>query len=138
MKWVKWFEEIGIEDTALVGGKNASLGEMIRELGSKGVAVPGGFAITASAYKHLLEATGISRKISALLKGLDIFDMSSLQERGKKIRELIRTAKFPKDMRDEIVSAYMEMCEKYGREVDVAVRSSATAEDLPVASFAGL
>jgi pyruvate,water dikinase len=138
MKWIRQFEEIGIDDIALVGGKNASLGEMIGELKDQGVAVPEGFAVTAEAYKYLLQSTGIDEEIKQILSKLNVLDMSELQEKGKRIRSLVRTAKFPQDLRDEIVSAYTAMCEKSGHKVDVAVRSSATAEDLPDASFAGL
>ncbi|GAG06936.1 unnamed protein product, partial [marine sediment metagenome] len=137
-KLVVWFEEISLGDIPLVGGKNASLGEMIRELASMGVEVPGGFAITVEAYKYLVEDAGIDAKIKDILLGLNTSDMANLQEKGRKVRELIRSARFPQDLRDEIVTAYKKMSERYGCEVDVAVRSSATAEDLPGASFAGL
>jgi len=137
MKFVKWFEEIGAGDTALVGGKNASLGEMIRNLGKKGVSVPSGFAITAEAYKYVVEKAGISQKIKDTLAGLDTHDMENLAERGEKIRDLIANSPCPKELEEEIRAAYREMERKYGRNVDVAVRSSATAEDLPTASFAG-
>ena len=137
MKFVKWFEEVGAGDTALVGGKNASLGEMIRNLGKKGVNVPSGFAITAEAYKYVLEKAGISLKIKDILADLDTHDMENLAERGAKIRNLIANSHYPKELEEEIRAAYREMERKYGRSVDVAVRSSATAEDLPTASFAG-
>ena len=136
-KYILWFEEIGIEDIPLVGGKNASLGEMIQHLGEKGVSIPNGFAISALAYKYLIEKTGIKHKIEESLSDLDVHDMENLKTRGRKIREMIENATIPKDLRDEITAAYRRMCEIYGREVDVAVRSSATAEDLPDASFAG-
>ncbi len=134
---ILWFEEIGIEDVPLVGGKNASLGEMYRKLTDKGVAVPHGFAITATAYRYLLEKAGIAQAIEDALEGLDTHDLRNLQERGRKAREIIRTAEFPADLRDAILAAYRKMEEEYGEGVDVAVRSSATAEDLPDASFAG-
>ncbi len=136
-KLILWFDEIGIEDVPLVGGKNASLGEMYRKLTSKGVAVPHGFAITAYAYRHLLKTAGIAQAIEDALAGLDTHDMRNLQERGEKARDIIRTAKFPDDLREAIAKAYAKMEEEYGPNVDVAVRSSATAEDLPDASFAG-
>ena len=136
-KLILWFDEIGIEDVPLVGGKNASLGEMYRKLTSKGVAVPHGFAITAYAYRHLLKTAGIAQAIEDALAGLDTHDMRNLQERGEKARDIIRTAKFPDDLREAIAKAYAKMEEEYGKNVDVAVRSSATAEDLPDASFAG-
>ena len=137
MKFVKWFEELGAGDVALVGGKNASLGEMIRNLGKKGVNVPSGFAITADAYKYMVEKLGISQKIRDTLADLDTHDMGNLAKRGAKIRDLIANSTCPKELEEEIRTAYREMEGKYGRNVDVAVRSSATAEDLPTASFAG-
>jgi len=136
-KLILWFDEIGIEDVPLVGGKNASLGEMYQKLTSKGVAVPHGFAITAYAYRHLLKTAGIAQAIEDALAGLDTNDMRNLQERGEKARDIIRTAQFPDDLRQAIAVAYAKMEERYGKDVDVAVRSSATAEDLPDASFAG-
>ena len=135
--FILWFDEISIGDVPSVGGKNASLGEMYRNLASKGVAVPNGFAITAHAYRHLLKTAGVAGDIEAALAGLDTHDMTNLQERGEKARNIIRTAEFPDDLRQAILEAYAKMEEQYGPEVDVAVRSSATAEDLPDASFAG-
>ncbi|HEU65146.1 MAG TPA: phosphoenolpyruvate synthase [Chloroflexi bacterium] len=137
MKFVKWFEEIGAQDVALVGGKNASLGEMIRNLGNKGVNVPSGFAITTEAYKYVLEKAGISQKIKDTLAGLDTHDMKNLAKRGAKIRNLIANSPCPEELKEEIRAAYREMERRYGSSVDVAVRSSATSEDLPSASFAG-
>ncbi len=134
---ILWFDEIGIDDVPLVGGKNASLGEMYQHLTAKGVAVPHGFAITAYAYRYLLKAAGVEDEIRQVLSDLDIEDMHNLAERGEKCREIIRTAEFPDDLRDAIIEAYQKMEAEYGENVDVAVRSSATAEDLPDASFAG-
>ncbi|MHB8811475.1 MAG: PEP/pyruvate-binding domain-containing protein, partial [Desulfobulbaceae bacterium] len=134
---ILWFDEIGIEDVPMVGGKNASLGEMHQKLTSKGVAVPNGYAITAYAYQYLLKAAGIGQAIEDALAGLDTHDMRNLQERGEKVRKIIRTAEFPDDLREAIIKAYNKMEAEYGANVDVAVRSSATAEDLPDASFAG-
>jgi pyruvate,water dikinase len=137
MKFVKWFEEIGAQDVGLVGGKNASLGEMVRNLGKKGVNVPSGFAITAEAYKYVIEKAGISQKIKGTLAGLDTRDMENLAHRGAKLRNLIEHSRCPKDLEEEIRLSYRKMEERFGKDVDVAVRSSATAEDLPTASFAG-
>ena len=137
MKFVKWFEEIGAHDVALVGGKNASLGEMIGSLSRKGVNVPPGFAITADAYRYVIEKAGIGPEINDTLKGLDTHDMRNLARRGKKIRDLMIKAACPKELANEIHAAYRKLEKKYGDKVDVAVRSSATAEDLPTASFAG-
>jgi pyruvate,water dikinase len=135
--FILWFDDIGIEDVPMVGGKNASLGEMYQKLTSKGVAVPHGFAITAYAYRYLLEKAGIEAAIRDVLSDLDTHDMKNLSERGEKVRDIIRTAEFPDDLRQEIIAAYKKMEAEYGPGVDVAVRSSATAEDLPDASFAG-
>ena len=134
---ILWFDEIGIEDVPMVGGKNASLGEMHQKLTSKGVVVPNGYAITAYAYQYLLKAAGVGAAIEEALAGLDTHDLYNLQERGAKVRDIIRNAEFPADLRQAIISAYNTMEKEYGANVDVAVRSSATAEDLPDASFAG-
>lgn len=134
---ILWFDQIGIEDVPMVGGKNASLGEMHQKLTSKGVAVPNGYAITAYAYQYLLKEAGVEKAIRDALEGLDTHDLRNLQERGAKVRDIIRHAKFPDDLRQAIINAYKTMEEQYGKDVDVAVRSSATAEDLPDASFAG-
>ncbi len=135
--FVLWFDELGIEDVPLVGGKNASLGEMYRNLVPKGVPIPGGFAVTAEAYRHLLRDSGAMDKIKAIMKGLDTHDMDNLMERGSRIRNLIRNLEIPADLREAITQAYRKLEDTYGANVDVAVRSSATAEDLPDASFAG-
>jgi pyruvate,water dikinase len=133
----KWFEDLRIEDVPSVGGKNASLGEMIRNLGEKGVNVPSGFAVTAYAYKYTVEKAGIDKKIKQILSDLDTHDVNNLAERGQKIRELIKNTPLPPDLEEDIRKHYREMENRYGKNVDVAVRSSATAEDLPDASFAG-
>ena len=137
MKFIKWFDEVGAGDVALVGGKNASLGEMIRNLQEKDVNVPFGFAITAEAYRHVIEEAGIREQIRDTLSDLDTHDMDNLSTRGSKLRALINDAGCPADLEEEIRLAYREMEKRYGAGVDVAVRSSATAEDLPTASFAG-
>jgi pyruvate,water dikinase len=137
-KYILWFKELEIGDVPLVGGKNASLGEMYQKLTSKGVNIPNGFAVTAGAYRHLLRDAGIEQAIKDALAGLDTHDIKNLQERGRKVRQIIRYAKLPDDLEQEIREAYRELCKMVGRDdVDVAVRSSATAEDLPDASFAG-
>ncbi len=134
---VLWFDEISIEDVPLVGGKNASLGEMYRSLRKKGVNIPNGFAITAAAYNQFIEEAGIKEEIKKILDGLNIKDVVDLGERGQKIRELIKKAEFPEVLKEKIADAYEKLCKEYGAHTDVAVRSSATAEDLPDASFAG-
>lgn len=136
-KLVIWFKEIKLEDIPQVGGKNASLGEMRRELPAKGVNIPDGFAVTAEAYRHLLDSAGIEDEIAQILSDLDTHDMHNLSEKGEKIRSLIYNAAMPDDLRQAILEAYEQLCEEYGEDTDVAVRSSATAEDLPDASFAG-
>jgi len=134
---ILWFDQVGINDVGLVGGKNASLGEMYLNLMPYGVRIPNGFCITSYAYHYLLDSAGIRDEIKEILADLDTSKMSNLSERGHKVRELIRHAQFPDDLKNEIQKAYMDLCKQYGSEVDVAVRSSATAEDLPDASFAG-
>jgi pyruvate,water dikinase len=136
-EFVKWFEDLRIGDVPSVGGKNASLGEMIHTLGHKGVRVPSGFAITAYAYKYMIEKAGIDIKIKEILADLNTHDVTNIAERGKKIRELIKSTPIPSDLDEDIRRHYREMEFRYGENVDVAVRSSATAEDLPNASFAG-
>lgn len=135
--FVLWFDELGIKDVPIVGGKNASLGEMYRKLTKKGVSVPNGFAVTADAYRYLLYEAGIEDDIKEILSDLDTHDIHNLRERGQKVRETILKAEFPKDLEHAIKDAYKKLCDEYGPNTDVAVRSSATAEDLPDASFAG-
>jgi pyruvate,water dikinase len=134
---VRWFAEVGIADVPDVGGKNASLGEMYRELSSKGVKIPNGFATTAGAYRAFLHDTKLDHVIADLLAGLDTQNISELRRRGLLIRQAIIAAKFPTALERAIVEAYDRLSEGARTGVDVAVRSSATAEDLPDASFAG-
>jgi pyruvate,water dikinase len=135
--FILWFEEVGTQDVGLVGGKNSSLGEMIQELTTKGVNVPGGFATTAHAYRYFIESAGVEAKLRKLFADLDVNNLRNLQKRAKKARALILDTPFPQNLQDAIAVAYAEMCDRYGENTDVAVRSSATAEDLPEASFAG-
>lgn len=138
MKYIKFFKELNNKDVPIVGGKNASIGEMFQELVSEGIKVPNGFAITSDAYWYLLDSGGIRNTIEDLLRGVDVTEIDVLKTRSKKIRELIFGTPFPDDLREEIFEAYKILSEEYGmKETDVAVRSSATAEDLPDASFAG-
>ena len=134
---IRWFDEIGIEDIPLVGGKNASLGEMIRELAPQGINLAGGFAITAQAYRYFLQATDLDVKIRSLLAGLDTQDARNLQQRGRQVRHAILAAELPMDLQSAIINAYDRLGKESDEPLDVAVRSSATAEDLPDASFAG-
>jgi pyruvate, water dikinase len=132
---VLWFEDVGIEDVGLVGGKNASLGEMIQQLQPQGVNVPNGFAVTARAYRYFIHSGELEEKLREIFADLDTNNVENLQKVGKKARSLIWNAPFPQDLEDAIAAE--KLCELYGDETDVAVRSSATAEDLPEASFAG-
>jgi len=155
-KNILWFRETGIKDVPLVGGKNASLGEMFRNLRKHGIRVPDGFSITAEAYRYFLRQNILDEKIEKILKGLDTSSMRNLAERGYRVREAILSAEFPTDLRNDIVEAYSKLSKEYSPHksfhlswdkkdhtnhfaggADVAVRSSATAEDLADASFAG-
>ena len=136
-KNILWFEEVTNKDVNLVGGKNASLGEMYQKLTKKNVNIPNGFALTAYAYRQFMKESGLMNEIKDILKDLDTHNIKNLSERGEKVRHAIMAAKFPKHLSDEIATAYKKMEETYGKNVDMAVRSSATAEDLPDASFAG-
>ncbi|MEN9934731.1 MAG: hypothetical protein RLZZ387_1310 [Chloroflexota bacterium] len=138
MQWVRWFRDIGIDDVPSVGGKNASLGEMLRELTDVGVQVPDGYAVTAEAYRSFMAANALEAPIGDLLAGWNRADVQDLARRARRIRNLILKGIFPVDLEREIVAAYRELSRRSGTEdIEVAVRSSATAEDLPTASFAG-
>ncbi len=138
MQYIRFFNELCIDDIPVVGGKNASLGEMYTNLSSKGIDVPNGFAITSDAYWLLLQEDNIKEKIQELLSDLDIDDTKNLQERGLAVRTLILNSQVPEILKQEILEAYAILSSEYNTDdVDVAVRSSGTAEDLPDASFAG-
>ncbi len=137
LHYVRFFEEIGVEDIPLVGGKNANLGEMYRTLSSAGVRVPHGFAITAEGYRHVLDEAKAWDRLHDALDGLDASDVVDLARRGLRAREIVAGATLPADLAGEIRLAYRRLQEEYGEDVHLAVRSSATAEDLPTASFAG-
>jgi len=134
---ILWFDQISIDDVQLVGGKNASLGEMYRTLTPKGVNIPNGFAVTALAYRSFLDKSGVTEKIKQILSDLNTSDIKNLVARGKNVRETILQAELPEELKNCIIEAYGHLCLQYGKDCDVAVRSSATAEDLPDASFAG-
>jgi pyruvate,water dikinase len=136
-EYVVWFETIGMGDVNVVGGKNASLGEMIRALSTSGVSVPHGFATTALAYREFLQHEGLSDRINVALSALDVDDIKALTETGATIRRWIVATPFPAYLEQAIIAAYRELNRQAGAEISVAVRSSATAEDLPEASFAG-
>lgn len=135
--YVRFFEEFGIGDVPLVGGKNASLGEMFQKLSRQGVRVPHGFAITAQAYRYMLDKSGAWDRLHAELDHLDPADVAALARKAKRAREIVYGAGLPDDLAAEILDAYRTLQQEYGEEVSLAVRSSATAEDLPTASFAG-
>lgn len=139
MQYVKPFQELTIDDIPLVGGKNASLGQMIQALTAKGLRIPDGFAITAQGYWHFIKHNNLQEKLKTISQELqDISDIKLLQRVGHDMRALIEAGSMPDDMRQEILNAYHQLSKEYGvSDADVAVRSSATAEDLPDASFAG-
>lgn len=139
MNYIKWFNEVSIDDVGLVGGKNASIGTMIRELAAQNIRVPMGFAITSQAYWYYIEHNKLTEPIHSCLASMGpIADIKNVQKSGKCIRDLIIQATMPDDLEKEIISCYQELSRKYKvKDLDVAVRSSATVEDLPTASFAG-
>ena len=136
-RFIRWFSEIGVADVALVGGKNASLGEMYRELEGQGIRVPNGFAITAEAYRFTLSNGEAWDRLRATLDGLDPSNVDDLARRARLAREIVYGAVLPSDLAAQILEAYRSLTGQYGEQLTVAVRSSATAEDLPTASFAG-
>ncbi|MFA5937936.1 MAG: phosphoenolpyruvate synthase [Sinimarinibacterium sp.] len=136
-KNVLWYSELGMHDVEIVGGKNASLGEMIRNLAESGVSVPNGFATSAAAYRQFLAHENLAARINDMLSGLDIEDVQKLAQTGRAIRQAVAAAPFPADLEREIRTHYEQLVKESGTEISVAVRSSATAEDLPDASFAG-
>ena len=135
--YIKWFKELSIKDVELVGGKNASLGEMYQNLTHEGIRIPNGFAITADAYRHILDDNNAWKKLHAQLDVFDPDDVKLLQERGKACREIVHDCNLPEDLITQIKNAYEDLKREYGDDVTLAVRSSATAEDSPEASFAG-
>ena len=136
-KYIRFFKEIGVKDVALVGGKTSSLGEMYRKLTPKGVKVPNGFAITAAAYRYILDKANAWNALRKSLEGIDAANMTDLANRGKEARAIVYGTPLPDDLRQEILGAYRTLQDEYGRDLSLAVRSSATAEDLPDVSFAG-
>jgi pyruvate,water dikinase len=137
-KYVLWFNEISKKDTPLVGGKNASLGEMYSNLTKKGINIPNGFALTSRAYRYFLKENGIDEGLKKVFKKFNPKSLESLKKTGKAAREMIIKSDFPKDLKDELLKNYRKLSANYHeKQTDVAVRSSATAEDLKTASFAG-
>jgi pyruvate,water dikinase len=135
--YILWFNQLGMNDVGVVGGKNASLGEMIQNLSSTGIGVPNGFATTADAFWEFLEQNGLKDKINSKLSALDVADVNELVKVGAEIREWVISAPLPESLENAVCTAYAQMMDEAGTEMSVAVRSSATAEDLPEASFAG-
>ncbi|MCH9730953.1 MAG: phosphoenolpyruvate synthase, partial [Actinomycetia bacterium] len=136
-QYVRFFEEVGIDDVPLVGGKNASLGEMYQKLSGQGVRIPNGFATTAEAYRYMLESAGAWDRLHAELDEIDPDDVTALARKAKRAREIVYGAGLPDDLAAQILDGYRRLRDEYGEDVSLAVRSSATAEDLPTASFAG-
>ena len=137
MQYIRWFDEIGMQDVPLVGGKNASLGEMVRTLAPTGVRIPNGFAETAQAYRAILDASLAGMALRDALTGQDADNMSDLAQRDARAREIITRAPWPATLRQRVLLAYERLRQQYGPSLTLAVRSSATAEDMPTASFAG-
>jgi pyruvate, water dikinase len=135
--WIRWFDDVGMDDVPIVGGKNASLGELRRALAPLGIRTPDGYATTADAYRELLRANGLDRVIGEVLGDLDVADIERLQAAGRRVRSSILAAELPAPLVRGVSEAYQRLEAQYGPNCDVAVRSSATAEDLPEASFAG-
>jgi hypothetical protein len=136
--YLKWLHEVELSDIPTVGGKNASLGEMIQNLGKLGVQVPGGFVVTVASYEAFIAHNVLDQKIRDIVAGLDVDDVENIRRTGLAVRTLVKNGKFPEEIWKGILQRYDEMSLQYGQEAtDVAVRSSATAEDLPDASFAG-
>ncbi|MFO0811900.1 MAG: phosphoenolpyruvate synthase [Gemmatales bacterium] len=136
-RYIRWFSDLSIADVALVGGKNASLGEMYRKLTPKGIAIPNGFAVTAEGYRSFVKEGQLGDVLKRYLAGLDTSNLADLAERGRKIRDAILNTPLSEELQTSITQAYQQLGREYGSDPDVAVRSSATAEDLPGASFAG-
>ncbi|MEM7388321.1 phosphoenolpyruvate synthase [Pseudoalteromonas tetraodonis] len=136
-KYIRWFEEVAMGDVAHVGGKNASLGEMYQQLTAQGVRVPNGFAVTAEAYRYVLDDNNAWQALHSALDDLKPDDVQDLQQRGAKARAIIAACKLPNDLKLEILGHYKKLKQQYGDDLSLAVRSSATAEDSPEASFAG-
>ncbi|PIU99327.1 phosphoenolpyruvate synthase, partial [Candidatus Wolfebacteria bacterium CG03_land_8_20_14_0_80_36_15] len=137
MRFIKQFKEIAIKDVSSVGGKNASLGEMIKYLAPKGVNVPDGFALTTKAYWKFLKTNALDKALTEIFKDFNPKSIKSIQETGKRCRAVIAKGIFPKDLEKEILNAYAQLGKKYGENPDVAVRTSGVAEDMPNTSFAG-
>ena len=137
MSYTRTFGEVGIADVPLVGGKNASLGEMYRHVHDRDIRVPDGFAVTADGYRHFLRSSDVDTALATVFADLDVDDRENLAERAGQARKLLLSAALPEDLAEEVLAGYRVLRQEYGDDVALAVRSSATAEDLPDASFAG-
>ena len=137
VRYIRWFEDLGLADVPLVGGKNASLGELYRELSPLGVSVPNGFAVTAHAFRDTLSEAGLRAELEELMGEFDKSDVAELSRRARRARELVYAAPLSTELSTSITAAYRQLVAEYDPDLSVAVRSSATAEDLPTASFAG-
>ena len=141
--YILWFDEIGLDDLPVVGGKNASLGEMRKELTKQGVSVPNGFAVTVNAYHTLLDEgivqdwhdakskPKIKESIREIFSSLDVEDVENLSERGSRVRRLIHSLEFPREIVEEVVKAYRKLCKEYGEDTDVALLRTATSVSSP-------
>ena len=136
-KYILWFKEINLKDVVLVGGKNASLGEMIRYLTPKGINIPDGFALTTNVYWKFLKANSLDKKIKEIFQNFNPRSLRSIQEIGERCRIVISKGEFPDDLKKEILDAYSQLAQKYGPNPNVAVRTSGVCEDMPNVSFAG-
>ncbi|MEJ7611900.1 MAG: PEP/pyruvate-binding domain-containing protein, partial [Ferruginibacter sp.] len=137
-KYIVPLNSVGLSDLDLVGGKNASLGEMIQHLTAVGIKIPDGFVLTVDAYRVFIEHNNLDASIKEIVGQMDLDNIESLRRTGLKVRQLIKNGKFPQDLEAEIIEKYLTLSKQYDQDMtDVAVRSSATAEDLPDASFAG-
>jgi len=136
-KNILWFDQINLTDLSQVGGKNSSLGEMISQLSDSGINVPGGFATTSDAFRNFIQQAKLEKKIHDTLDNLDVHDVHALKKAGNQIRQWIFDAVLPDELQQDIRQAYQQLVGKYGKDASYAVRSSATAEDLADASFAG-
>lgn len=137
LKYIRFFKDLGMNDVPLVGGKTASIGEMYRQLVPQGVKVPNGFGITAEAYRYIVDKANAWDALHKALDGIDANNMADLANRGRQARAIVYGATIPNDLRQEILGAYEALQDEYGHDLSLAVRSSATAEDLPNVSFAG-
>ena len=136
-RYIQWFKDLGMNDVAVVGGKNASLGEMIANLANAGISVPDGFATTADAFREHLSANDLERRINDALTTLDTDDMEALTSTGAAVRQWVIEQPLPEGLVNAVTDAWQVINAAAGGDASVAVRSSATAEDLPEASFAG-